>query len=648
MKWFYIISLVIVALMVASPYSLIPFARRNDAQVNYTEVVIGYEDDGTPIIKTDPVVRFGSYGSTVSSLDPATCGDTTSSAVQTHCYEGLYTYHYLNRPSDILPLLAAELPTVSDDGLTYTIPIRKGVYFSRNECFGFDANGLPATREVTAHDFVLALKRVGDYHLANGALSQVLIGDRIVGFYDYRDLTEERDKNDTAHYDELDIEGVQALDDYTLQLKLTEPFPQLIYVLAMHNYAPIPHEVVSHYLADKTLPEIRDAEEVVSTGAYLLAKYDDKKPIVFVRNPEYRYMTYPTEGTEEDRLAGLLDDAGKQVPFIDIIHWDYVEEDFTGWQMFLSGEVDATGISEQLFDSVVKPNRELQEKWRARGIIMHVYGSPSIHWLGFNLNDPLFAASPSLRKAISLGIDVDNYIELLYNGRGVPAINCIPAALAESDPSSYEAHTQAGQGDYYRYDLDEAKQLLVQAKAELDAAGLLVNGNIPTLDIYIPGTDTSANNRGDFFAQQFRRMGLEANPHFNDWATHQEKIGSGIAQTYMMGWAADYPDAENFLQLFYSGNFHGEGDPPYQNERFDTLYETVRVMPDSDERTALYAEMTQIINEDCPVRFLSEPISFVLTYEWVKNFKPHPVGYGYAKYRRIDTDLRRSLNGKER
>jgi ABC-type transport system substrate-binding protein len=71
-------------------------------------------------------------------------------------------------------------------------------------------------------------------------------------------------------------------------------------------------------------------------------------------------------------------------------------------------------------------------------------------------------------------------------------------------------------------------------------------------------------------------------------------------------------------------------------------------MPDSPERTKLYARMVNIISEDCPVLLLTEPQSYVLVYDWVKNYKPHPVGYGYARYLRIDTELRHKLGGKER
>jgi ABC-type transport system substrate-binding protein len=133
----------------------------------------------------------------------------------------------------------------------------------------------------------------------------------------------------------------------------------------------------------------------------------------------------------------------------------------------------------------------------------------------------------------------------------------------------------------------------------------------------------------------------------NDWPTLQKKVHSKQAQIYAMGWHADYPDAENFLQLYYSPNIKlGTNNTNYANPRFDALFEQAAVEPDIDKRVPLYAEMIRIINEDCPVVLLSEPINFTLVHPWVHNFKPHPIAYGLGKYTRIDDALRREMGGR--
>jgi ABC-type transport system substrate-binding protein len=107
-----------------------------------------------------------------------------------------------------------------------------------------------------------------------------------------------------------------------------------------------------------------------------------------------------------------------------------------------------------------------------------------------------------------------------------------------------------------------------------------------------------------------------------------------------MGWGADYPDAENFLQLYYSGNIDkGTNNSNFRNGEFDSLYRVIRVMQDSPERTRLYARMVRIISEEVPVLLLHEREDFLLFYDWIKNIKVHPIGFGYVKYRRIDADI---------
>jgi oligopeptide transport system substrate-binding protein len=648
MKAFYIISILIVALMALAPYPLIWIAEHGEKNIDeiFDRVVIGYDDDGRPIYNNNPTIRFDSYRAKVSSIDPVTCGDTTSAMVQGYIYEGLYTYHYLKRPLELEPLLADAMPTVSDDGLVYTIPIRRGVMFSRNPCFGEDTHGRWATREVTAHDFVFAFKRTADPLIDEGGLARTFLLNRVVGFHDYYTSLIDNTTRNISRYD-APLEGVRAIDDYTLEIRLVEPFPQLVYVLALNNVAPIPPEAVRYWLTGTNQMSFIEAEQVVGTGAYLLHQLRDERPIVFVRNPDFRPMVYPAEGTEEDRLAGRLDDAGLPVPFIDVVHLEYIEEDMPAWQRFLHGRLDSSGVSKEVFDQVITPDRHLSSELRAKGISLHVYESPMIYWLAFHMADDVMRASPSLRRAISLAYDTDTYLRLLYNGRGRPAVNCIPASMEALNASSYEAHQQAGQGEYYRFDLAEARRLLAPARDELGQAGLLDNGEIPTLHVYMPGRSQRFVDMGEFTFQQFNALGLDVTIHYNSWPIHQQLVNRGEAQIFYMGWHADYPDAENFLQLFYSGNYTG-GEPPYRNEEFDALYERARVMPDTPERTALYARMASIINEEVPLRVLTEPQSYLLTYDWLRNVKPHPVGYGYGMYLRIDTDLRRRLGGRER
>ncbi len=645
MKGFYIIALVVVAALALTPYLFLPAPE--------------------PDLYADQVVRYGVYSSAVRSVDPATCGDTTSSSFIANVFEGLYTYHFLKRPahSAVIPQLASDeqaTPDVSADGLTYTIKLRPGVTYHRNPCFG--GNPLDRetwqTRTMKAEDFVLTFKRVADYHI-NAGLSWAF-AERIKGIKAYRKKTRDYKVGDFTRYD-LEVEGLKAIDDLTLQITLAEPYPQFSYVLAMHVYAPMPREAVDYWLGteddgkgrrrdipeDERQTEFREARQLVGTGPYLWKTFERKNKIVLERNPDFRYEEYPSEGAPafdgvpSDAELGLLDDKGKQVPFIDVLHFDYVAQSSSAWMLFLTRQVDASGISEDVFKAVINPDKSLENRWKRRRIGLVTYWTPSVYWIVFNMDDPVIGQSKALRQALCASFDVESYLKVLFNDRGRRAVNILP--------NTFKGWEEAGPGPYCKLDMKLAKARLAEAKKELAAKGLLVNGEIPPLTVDLGGRDSETAKRGEFFQQQFAKLGVKLKVVLNDWPKLQEKVNNKQSQMYTMGWHLDYPDAENFLQLYYSGNIaKGTNNSNYSNPEFDALYEKVRVMQDTPERTELYVKMIHMISEDCPVLLLTEPQSYVLVYDWVKNYKPHPIGYGYSKYRRIDTELRRSLGGKER
>lgn len=632
MKWFYVISLAVVAALVASPMFFLP-APKTDAYAG-------------------KIVSYSVYGSAVRSLDPATCGDTTSHLFQAEVYEGLYCYHFLKRPVEVVGQLAAAMPDISDDALTYRVRIKPGVKFQRNPCFGTDEAGRHKTRTVTAGDFVLAYKRVADYHVNTG-LAWAFV-TRIKGLKEFRERTRRYKIGDFWRYD-LPVEGVRAVDDLTLEFRLTEPYPQFIYALAMHVYAPIPREAVDYWLGteddgaggrrpipvEKRTTEFREPEQVVGTGPYRLDTFIRKSKIVLVRNEDFRDDYYPSQGAPGDREAGLLDDAGRKVPFIDVRQYDFVAEDHSAWMLFLTRQRGSSAIPSDVYDTVVNPGKQLEKRWIERHIHLLTYWPPTVYWIVFNMEDDVLGASKSLRQALCAAFDVESYLKVLFNDRGRRAVNILP--------STFKGSKEAGPGPYYRLDLKLAKEKVEDAKKDLAARGLLKSGRIPQLTIDLAGNDQAAIRQGEFFMQQFAKIGVRLKYVPNDWPKLQEKVNNKQCQMYTMGWHADYPDAENFLQLYYSPNIAKQtNNSNYSSPAFDALYEKVRIMPDTPERTRLYARMVNIISEDCPVLMLTEPQSYVLVYDWVQSRKPHPIGAGYGKYSWIDTKRRHELGGKER
>ncbi len=636
MKSFTVIAAIATVLLVALP--LLILQSPSDADVG--GLVVAWRDDGSPVTRARPVVRWDSFSATLRSIDPVTCGDILSSRMQSNVFEGLYTYHYLQRPPEVIPLLAAALPEISEDRMTYTIPIRKGVLYARNPCFGREANGRCRTREVTAHDFVLTFKRCGDFHIPP-ALPWSFLNQRVVGITEYRETIEKHyEAGDFSRYD-LDVEGVRAVDDHTLRIRLTRPFPQFVFVLAMHSYAPTPREAIDHWLAgtDPPMSEFRNPEGLVGTGPYLLAEYKPKDRIVLARNPDFREDLYPAEGDPGDEELGLLADAGKRVPFIDVLRYDWMPQRYSTWMNFLYGRTDVAAIPREMHQAVITPGQDLTEEWRKSNIYLRKSWAAAIYRIGFNMENEVFAASPSLRQAACLAFDVENYVKILYNDRGKRAVNIIPSALP--------GHAEAGPGPYFRFDLAAARRKVADAKRELAAAGLLEpDGSIPPLVIDLTRRDR-IELHGEFFKHQFRSIGVPLRVVYNDWATQQTKVKNKQSQMFYSGWYADYPDAENFFQLYYSGNIkEGINNTNYSDPDFDRWYEAAAVMPSTPQRMELYVKMARKISEDCPVLLLTEPLNLALFHDWVHNVKFHTMGYGYLKYQRIDPEMRDRLGGR--
>ncbi|HNX26881.1 MAG TPA: ABC transporter substrate-binding protein, partial [Phycisphaerae bacterium] len=181
MKLFYVISVLVVAALTLVPFVLLDNSDKKQAD---GRIVRAYDANGKPVYVENPVIRYDIYMGSIKSIDPSTCGDIASSTIQGEIYDGLYTYDYFNfkdgRPQ-IIPNLADGMPTVSADQKTWTFHIKKGVLFHRNPCFGMQTPQLPATREVKAEDFVLAFKRIADFHNAKVSTAWAFLGGRVMG-----------------------------------------------------------------------------------------------------------------------------------------------------------------------------------------------------------------------------------------------------------------------------------------------------------------------------------------------------------------------------------------------------------------------------------------------------------------------------------
>lgn len=545
----------------------------------------------------------------IRGLDPAVAGEVSSSMAIARIYEGLLEYDYLARPYKVKPLLAEAMPEISADGLTYTFKIRKGIYFQDDPCF---PNG--KGRELVAEDFIYQIKRVMD--VKNVSSGGWAFSNRIKGIDGFHEASKSPEPTD---YDQT-VEGLQSLDKYTLRISLVEPYPQLLYVLAMHYSFAVPREAVEFY--GKAI-----VNHPVGTGPYKLVSWRRNSRIEFARNPKW---------AETGRVETF---EGQAFPSIDRVVQYVVDDSSTAWMMFLSGQLSFSAISRDNWAAVITGDKQLNDSLATRGIELISSPTLDLYYVGFNMDDPVVGTSDDpeqdlrhrkLRQALSCAYDFDRMNQFM-NYRLYPLGGPVPEPLAGSlkKPSPY------------RFNLEKASRLLVEAGYPDGIDGK--TGRRLELTMELGSADANTRQSMELIADMFQKVGIVMKANYNTWPAFIEKMNRRQAQMFQLGWVADYPDAENFLQLFYSKNeTPGPNHANYRNAVIDRQYEQIRTMQDSPERTAIYEEMSNTIVEDCPWIYMYQPMSFALKHCWVENYVPHDFPYGMGKYYRVDEAVRRA------
>lgn len=552
----------------------------------------------------------------VKGLDPLRANDLYSSTVMAQMFEGLLQYHYLKRPYTLQPGLADGMPVVSDNGLTHTFKIKKGVKFHDNPAFP-DGKG----REVTAEDFIYSFKRLADPRSASEGFW--IFDGKIKGLNEWADNV----KAEKAGYD-TPVEGLQAPDKHTLVIKLIKPYYQLYYVLAMTYSSVVPKEAIEKYGAEFL-------NNPVGTGPFMLEKSTDwvrNSKITLKKNPTWRGETYPTEGEPGDKEKGLLADAGKALPFAEKLVFTELPEDQPRWQNFMKGNFEFIEIPNDNFESAVSKNNrnEIAPENAAKGMRLDITPNVDVTYTAFNMKDPLLGKNKDLRHAMTLAQDNANLITKFYNGRAVAAQGPIPPGLSSHDPNFKNP---------YQFDSKKAKETLAKA-------GFPEGKGLPELT-FESLSDSKSRQQAEFFVQNMAAIGIKARINSNTWPQFQDKIKSGKAQIFGIAWGADYPDAQNFYQLFYSKNMSpGPNDSSFSNAEFDQLYEQSLKLPPGTERDALYTKMRDIVVEESPWMFHTHRLGYRLIHGWVHNFKWNDIQNDYFKYLRVDPKKRAELKVK--
>lgn len=544
----------------------------------------------------------------VKGMDPIFANDRYSGNETMRVYEGLLEYHYLKRPFTLQPNLAETLPEVSNNGLTYTFKLKKGVLFHDSPAF---PNG--KGREMVAEDVVYSIKRTAGNIKA---LGWWVIDGKLKGLNEWRDkVTAAGAKVDFSEV----VEGVKVVDKYTVQFNLTKPFPQFLYALAMPFFVVVPKEAVDHF-GEEFL------NHPVGTGPFMLDRYDRTNRIVYKKNPNFRDKFYPSEGMPGDKEKGLLDDAGKKLPLADKLVIQIMVEDQPRWLNFQKGKLDFLFIPKDNFDSAITPEG-LSPEMAKKGINLQIIPDLDVTYTAFQHTNPLFD-NVNLRRAMSLAYDPATSNKLFYSGTAIAAQSLVPPGIAGNIPGF--------ENPWMGPDIEKAKEYLAKA-------GYPEGKGLPEITF-----DTSASSVsrqiGEFFKKQMAKIGVNIKVITNPWPELQKKIQTRQTMLQSLAWGADYPDAENFLQLLYGPNkTPGANGSNYDNPEFNKMFEAARYLQDSPERTKLYEGMNKWASDQIPWIFGVHRQRYTLIHSWLKNYQYMPIDHGMEKYFRIDTDKKAAM-----
>jgi len=638
-------------------------------------------NDPYPVAERGSNTMYSAFTERPKHLDPAQSYTSDEALFTRQVYEPPLQYHYLKRPYELIPLVAESLPQVTDQEggrfTQYEIRIRPGIRYQPHP--GFVSTNLSlerahisrlrspyelqtGTRELLADDFIYQIKRLAHPRLHSPIFG--LMSEYIVGLDDLaKRLKAAGDvlpKDAWLDLREFPLEGVERVDAHTYRVKLKGRYPQFSYWLAMPFFAPIPWE------AEKFFHQSGMAEKnftldwwPVGTGPYMLTENDPNSRMVLSRNPNFRGEAYPDSGDAGDAEAGLLADAGKTMPFIDRIAFSREKEAIPYWNKFLQGYYDSSGIASDNFDQAVRISIEgdtsVTPEMQARGIRLQTTVAPTVYYFGFNMLDPVVGGTSErarkLRHALAVAVDVEEYLSIFANGRGVAAHGPLaPGIFGYRDGKAgiNRVTHEWVNGRAQRRTLEHARALLAQAgyPEGRDA------GTGAPLVLYLDTTSRGPGDKArfDWWRKQFAKLSVQLEVRDTDWNRFQEKIRKGSQQIYILGWNADYPDPENFLFLLHGpqsrAGTQGENSSNYVNPAYDALFEQVRHMPNSAERQLLIDRMLDIVREDAPWMFGFHPKDFSLSHAWVANGKPNNMAGNTLKYLRIDADRRAAMRAE--
>ena len=556
----------------------------------------------TAAAQADPnkVLRV-SFPVAETGFDPQAANDIYSVYVIRSIFDTLYVYDYLARPFKLVPATAVALPTISPDGLTWTMRVRPGIYFNDDPAFK------GKKRELTAADYVYSWKRVLDPRTRAPQLQ--VFDDLFEGAEAIVAKAKETGKFD---YD-APMEGLRATDRYTIRIKLKRPSYDLLPNLSTAPSAAVAREVVAAY-GDASGWVMQNP---VGTGPYRLKEWRRGQKIILEANPGFRDMTFPdsTDPADRELVAKMK---GKKLPRIGRVEVSIIEESQPRLLGFETGDLDYVQVPNDLVWNVLGKDNKLQPRFAKAGVTLARGVQPAVTYTFFNMEDPVVGGYSNdkiaLRRAIGMAYNVEEEIRVLRQSQGTPATQIIPPNVTGHDPA-FAGNT--------KFDPRGAKALLDKfgyIDRDKDGWRDLPDGKPLVLKL---GTSPTALERqyNELWQRNLTAVGIKVEFVAQKFGDLLKMARYGQLQAWTLGNISVTPEGYQFLSLLYGGFSGLTNLSRFKQPDYDRAYDRSRSLPDSPERTKLFREMTRIASAYSPWLLTAYRVENIVVYPWVIGFK---------------------------
>ena len=541
-----------------------------------------------------------------TGFDPAQINDIYSRTVTPHIFEGLYQYDPLARPARVRPLTADGMPEHDADFRTWTVKIRPGIYFADDPVFK------GTKRELTAADYVYAYKRFADPAVKSPAWNWLETYE-FLGLAELRKQAQSRKK--PFDYDQA-IEGLVALDRYTVRFRVASPRPRFITgVLASSDLVgAVAREVVEAY--GDNIPA-----HPVGTGPFRLVQWRRSSFIALERNPDYRDLRYDASPAADDAegQAILQRLKGRRLPIIDRVEISIIEENQPRWLNFLQGATDVLEDVPAEYIEQALPGGKVAPYLAKKGISGQRVVRSATDYTIFNMEDPVVGGyqphKVALRRAIALAVDVQAEIDRVRRGQAIRAQSAVV-------PHTY-AYAAAFRSENGEYDLARAKALLeMYGYIDRDGDGWREQPDgRPLLLRKTTQANQQSRELDDLWRRDMKALGVRTEFVTGKWPENLKAARAGKFQLWSVGGVAADPDGQSSLQRFHSQQIGGQNMARFRMPALDALYDRLSALPDGPERAAAFAEIKRLSIVYMPYKAHVHRMATDLVQPWVVGYR---------------------------